>query len=53
MKIDTRKVASVAAKASRLAFSCAASSSPRRNTAMMSAATSGRKVTMERRLSMA
>ncbi len=53
MKIDTRNVKVVAPSASHFAFRCAASSSPRRNTARINAAIKGVKVTMERRLSMA
>ena len=48
-----RKVAVVASSASHLALRRAAGSSPRRNSARMTAATSGRKVMMDSRFSIA
>ncbi len=50
MNSEIRKVTDVAIIASHLAFLRAASSSPRRKIARIAAATSGRKVTMERTL---
>ena len=45
---ETAKVATVATSASHLALRAAPSSSPRRNSARISAATIGRKVMIER-----
>ena len=51
MNSETMKVAVVAKSATHFALRCAASSSPRRNSARIRAATAGMKVVMERRLS--
>ena len=50
-KSDTRKVITVATRATHLALRCAAASSPRRKMARIAAASAGMKVTRESRLS--
>ncbi len=51
MKSEIRNVAEVAISASHFALRCAAASSPRRNSARISAASAGMISVMERRLS--